>query len=522
MAERFSRGGVVPMFSGVVLVFGAFLCGVFFRASGLPRPTVPPNGSGIAAASVATPARVAQAQPAAASDGGAEKSAASLPRSAASQHEDAADDPTRPTAADDTSDAEQAALGLFDTVFSLVKEYYVDPLPGETNLSHSAVRAMLVSLGDPNSYFLTPTQRTVFENEAHGRFAGIGAHIALVGQKRDGLTEHKIVIVSPIPGGAAANAGLRAGDVVTHIDDKWILGADPFARVNKLAALRRDDDETVHEDAAPNPLLGGAGLEREYQVASRRVRGGIGLTAAQMRLRQSSGSGDRKSLRLTIARAGRSEPFPVMLPISSAATAQVPPFATRPLDDRTEYVRLPLLNVKNAAEFAAYLAKPTADGSLRRRLVLDLRGTAGGEIEAAQTIYSLLTGGGIFAHEWVAGGRRITLSAPLMDGAERRRQNTLLVVLVNGATASTGEALAAALRDAGVATLAGEKTFGDASVQTMYTLKDDSAFVLTTGRLISLAKVGWEGVGIAPSVPLSAMLGEEAVLARARQILAQK
>ena len=469
MAERLTRGLLASLFSGGIVACAAFGCGAMFRAA-QPRPAPPAT-------------RVAQAT----------RQTGNYPKRYAGfrTHPHPAGGKIRRQ--DDPAE-EGSASGVFDTVYGLVKEYYVDPLPAETRLSQGAVRAMLNSLNDPNSFFLTPEQRVVWERESEGQFGGIGAHIAVLPQKRDGFTEYKIVIVSPLPNGGADRAGLKSGDVITHIDDKWVLGSDPFLRVNKLMK-RRGSDETD------------ADVEQEYRTARQRVRGGIGLMAAQILLHGSSS----KILRLTVERAGVKEPVPVS--VTPVPVAAAPP-TFRELDGKS-YVRLPFLNGAAAKRFAEHMATLAPE----TKIILDLRGTAGGSLEAAQGIYALLTGGGVFAQEIVAGGKRVMLAAPALPGVKRRG----VVVLINGGTANAAEALALALRDGGTATIAGDKrTFGDALLQTLYTLGDGSAFVLTTGEMLSAGKSAWNGIGLAPSVVIPANVGEEAALERAQGAFAAR
>src|SRR2546429_4841973 len=57
-----------------------------------------------------------------------------------------------------------------------------------------------------------------------------------------------------------------------------------------------------------------------------------------------------------------------------------------------------------------------------------------------------------------------------------------MVVLMNHGSAAASEIVAAALQDWGRATLIGERSFGRASIQTLVSLKDGSALLLTTAR----------------------------------------
>ena len=91
-------------------------------------------------------------------------------------------------------------------------------------------------------------------------------------------------------------------------------------------------------------------------------------------------------------------------------------------------------------------------------------------------------------------------------------------MLVNKGTAGEAEALAVALRDKGVATLMGSRTFGDALVQTLFPLGDGSGFLLTTGKLVGASGTDWQNAGLAPAVALAAGTSEEQALTRAAAV----
>ena len=91
-------------------------------------------------------------------------------------------------------------------------------------------------------------------------------------------------------------------------------------------------------------------------------------------------------------------------------------------------------------------------------------------------------------------------------------------MLVNKGTAGEAEALAVALRDKGVATLMGSRTFGDALVQTLFPLGDGSGFLLTTGKLVGASGTDWQNAGLTPAVALGAGTSEEQALTRAAAV----
>lgn len=111
-----------------------------------------------------------------------------------------------------------------------------------------------------------------------------------------------------------------------------------------------------------------------------------------------------------------------------------------------------------------------------RALVLDLRHNSGGLLEECVQV----------AREFVPRG-------PIVDviyGDGRRETYTSrspglglpLVVLVNGGSASAAEILAGAIRDRGVGTLVGTRTFGKGSVQSIPSLGAGTALRITTAR----------------------------------------
>jgi carboxyl-terminal processing protease len=73
-----------------------------------------------------------------------------------------------------------------------------------------------------------------------------------------------------------------------------------------------------------------------------------------------------------------------------------------------------------------------------------------------------------------------------------------IAVLVNGGSASAAEIVAGALKDTRRAVLVGEKTFGKGSVQTIFTLKGNSALRLTTARYFTPSGVTIHEKGIQP------------------------
>jgi carboxyl-terminal processing protease len=83
--------------------------------------------------------------------------------------------------------------------------------------SHKAIETMLASLNDPYTRFL---DRDAFDEEK----SQIEAHLFGVGMQLGMNKEHKVVVIAPIEGTPAFNAGIQPGDEITEVDGKQIKG----------------------------------------------------------------------------------------------------------------------------------------------------------------------------------------------------------------------------------------------------------------------------------------------------------
>jgi carboxyl-terminal processing protease len=400
----------------------------------------------------------------------------------------------------------ESARRTFETVYNHVKQYYVDRLPGDRAMSYSTLRSMLSSLNDPNCYFLEPEQYRLLLAESEGTYQGIGAALAVRPRKQDGYTDNKVMVVAPMPGSSAEKAGLKPGDVITHVDGRWILGYDPYLKANKLAERFR----TMGTEEEENEL------RREVENARRREKGGISLFRAQMLLR-----GDRRILRelnltpdkrvVTVQRPGVGSPLKLEIWTGRIA---VPAISQRALSEDAGYIRIPVFTAETAAQVRKALNSFPAGAGI----ILDLRGNPGGLLDGAMEVEAALapsTAPQTFGYEVQTGGKMTTLKATTPASGSRRP----VVVLVDKGTASVAEALAASLADKGVATLVGGRTFGDATVQMAFALPDGSAFVLNTGRMQSPRRAEWANVGLPPAVPVAPNTEEQQIVNKAVAVL---
>ena len=83
-----------------------------------------------------------------------------------------------------------------------------------------------------------------------------------------------------------------------------------------------------------------------------------------------------------------------------------------------------------------------------------------------------------------------------------------IAVLINGDSASAAEIVTGALKDAGLAVIVGERSYGKGSVQTIFKLKNGEGLRLTTGRYFTPSGAKINAHGVSPQVEV-VLTGED-------------
>jgi len=133
-----------------------------------------------------------------------------------------------------------------------------------------------------------------------------------------------------------------------------------------------------------------------------------------------------------------------------------------------------------------------------RGIVLDLRGNTGGYLNVTIDIGRQLVPQGIILQTIDRSGSRRIYSSSLGQVPFNN-----VVVLVDRYTASAAEVLASALQDSGAAVVIGENTFGKGLVQSVYSLRNGGAMVLTTEEYFRRDGRRINGVGVVPCISVS-------------------
>jgi carboxyl-terminal processing protease len=192
-------------------------------------------------------------------------------------------------------------------------------------------------------------------------------------------------------------------------------------------------------------------------------------------------------------------------------------------------VRVSRLFERTRAELQREIARLASErGREPRGVVLDLRGNSGGLLTAAVDL------SGVFLEDGVPvgstrgrGGRQLeayrandpklasrfgSSAAPLPAALSQALKKVPVVVLVAKRTASGAEILAAALQANGRALLAGERTFGMGSIQTLFPLGaagGGASLKLTTSYWFGPKDGELDGRPLEPDLPASEALAPE-------------
>jgi carboxyl-terminal processing protease len=295
-------------------------------------------------------------------------------------------------------------------------------------LADGAVKGMVEALDDPYTAYLDPTAYELSQKGLEGKFEGIGAYVA--------AEDDKIVVIAPVAGSPADEAGIRAGDVILAVDGK-----------------------STAEMSLTEVVLA--------------VQGPKGTTVT-----------------LSILHQGETEP--VLLEIVRAEI-EVPSVRFEMKDD-IAYINITNFSERTVEELAPVMeeVKQQASG-----IILDLRSNPGGLLDSVVGVASFFLNEGVVLDVVDNEGNHQTYSVE-----PGLATDLPMVVLVDDYSASGSEVLAGALQDYGRAVIAGEKTFGKGSANTMYKLEDGSALYITYARWFTPKGRLIEGEGIHPDYEL--------------------
>jgi len=321
-----------------------------------------------------------------------------------------------------SSMTEDEVFEKFSPVFQILnyidRNYYDIEKVDYDAILNETLTGTMRGLDDPFAWYFDPVQTKENELDTTSKYGGIGSTVQY------NIEFDCLEVVAPMAGSPSEKVGLKTGDLILTIDDVPVSDVGYYGAVNML----RGDPGTdvileVYRESVSEPFF-------------------VEITRAFIEIRSV------KSELLTVE------------------------------DLEISYIQITGFNAPTYDEFqdALNLSRNT------EAYIIDLRNNPGGLLQSVLNISSLM----------LPKGQRV-ITIRYRDGQEEiynswgSRYNTYftdkpIVVLVNDGSASASEILTGALKDHGLATVIGTKTFGKAAVQTVFNLSNGGEIWLPTAH----------------------------------------
>ncbi len=306
-------------------------------------------------------------------------------------------------------------LENFTEALDIIQQTYAEEI-GADKLVYSAIKAMLRAL-DPHSSFFDPEEFARLREEQHSKYFGLGIKVrALLGDHG-----RMMIVEPPVIGSPAEKRGLRAGDVITHIEEEPI-------------------DDWTTDDVIKN------------------LRGPRGTT-----------------VNITIERPG--VPDPLQFEVERDEIPLITVKYAFEIKPGIGYVMIDRFSESTAEELKGKLEE--IDATHLAGIILDLRGNQGGLLSQAIEVadFFLPRGDLVVSTKGRTPGSDRPYRAP-----NQEKIKSPLVILINRQSASASEIVAGALQDHDRALIVGETSFGKGLVQSVYNLENSTGLALTTAK----------------------------------------
>ena len=295
-----------------------------------------------------------------------------------------------------------------------------------------AIKGMLEAIDDPYTNYIEPKVLDIEMEDLTGEFEGIGAHVRT---REDGA----IQIVSPIEGGPAERAGIKAGDIIVAVDGNSLDGVSLLDAISQIRGPR-----------GTSVLLTVRHIGSSALVDINVIRDAIALPSVLLR---------------------------------SEVGADI------------AHIRITEFKADTAQRFFDILKKQIDSGS--RALIMDLRSNPGGYLNVVYDIADMFLDEEVVLIEVRQGDERVwNSSGPVKD--IEKAIDIPMVVLVDQFSASGSEILMGAFQDLGRAETIGEKTFGKGTVNVFRELSNGGGIYMSIGRWYTPSMRLIEGNGLEP------------------------
>ncbi len=302
----------------------------------------------------------------------------------------------------------------------------------DSNEAYDAIRDMLSKLDDSYTRFLEPKEFNQMRIDTSGELTGVGIQIVKDKESDD------LIIISPIEGTPAFDAGIKARD--------------------KILSINEISTEGMNIEEAVKLIRGQRGTKVKLEI----LRGSKSffkiLSREKIEIKSVSSKVNQTKNGLLIG-----------------------------------YVRIKQFNA-NASQETRDAIKDLETKKVAG-YVLDLRSNPGGLLESSIDISRHFINKGVIVSTVSKDGLKET-----KRGNGQALTKKPLVVLVNEGSASASEIVSGAIKDNKRGKLVGKKTFGKGLVQSMRTLVDGSGLTVTVAKYLTPNGTDINKSGIIPDI----------------------
>ena len=313
-------------------------------------------------------------------------------------------------------------LDIFNSIFKELDMFYVDTIDPE-KMIETGVNGML-SLTDPYTEYYPDEEVGSLKEMITGKYGGIGAAIRYYKAK------DRIAIVEPTEGMPAAEAGVKAGDIILSVGGKDMVRGTmkPQEFSSKVSEALRGEPGTSFILKVLRPLKNDSTV-MEFKITRKNIR-----------------------------------------------TNPVPYYGM--VHDSVGYLSLTGFTDNCAKDVKKAFIDLKERGA--RSMIIDLRDNGGGSLQEAVDIVNLFVPKG---QEIVVTKGKLRQAAGSYKTANEPVDTEIpLAVLVNGGSASASEITSGSLQDLDRAVIVGTRTYGKGLVQTTRPLPYNGTLKVTTSK----------------------------------------
>ena len=323
-------------------------------------------------------------------------------------------------------------------------------------LEEGAIRGLVEALGDPYTDYFNVSESEEFLQETEGEYEGVGIYMAL------DTSKDMVIVLMPIKGSPAEEAGILPGDYIVEVDDKDVKGVS----TEEIASLIKGKKETTVTVTFRRYKEDGTYEEFEKELTRRKV--------------------------------------------------DLNPFSSKIINENVGYITFTSFDEQAYSDFKNAVNTMKQETDLKG-LIIDLRDNPGGLLTTAVKIIDEILPTGVITYTVDKNDHKEYIYS------DSRTLDIPVVVIINENSASASEIMAAAIKDYSKGAVVGTTSFGKGLVQQLKNLRDGTYLKLTISEYFSPEGNKINEVGVEPDyiveIPEDTKLDSDIQLEKAIEVI---